>query len=329
LSSETLPVNAKEAETMLQPKTGTNFGAKRFISLGACVVDAILRVDWVPAGDAKVMAEDGVVIGAGMAVAAACAVAAMGGEVAVWGRIGTDRIGDFFLTDLEDAGVDTRFIHRAEGARTGLSSVIVDSQGQRLVVPYFDPRLGSDPSWLPIEKLDEVDCILADVRWPEGSLRILTEAKRRGMIRIFDGDVTTPEILRQLAPMGTHAIFSEPGFRLFSGREDILQALPECAAAFDGCMGVTLGEHGFAWVEAGTVRTVRAPKVEVIDTLAAGDVFHGSFAVAITEGMSVADAGRFACAAAAIKCSRFGGRTGIPTRCEVEALVAATYSSTT
>ncbi|MDA0342462.1 MAG: carbohydrate kinase family protein, partial [Proteobacteria bacterium] len=117
---------------MPQPKTGANAGAKRFISLGACVVDAILRVDRVPAGDAKVMAEDGVVIGAGMAVAAACAVAAMGGEVAVWGRIGTDRIGDFFLTDLEDAGVDTRFIHRAEGARTGLSSVIVDGQGQRL-----------------------------------------------------------------------------------------------------------------------------------------------------------------------------------------------------
>ena len=298
---------------------------KRLISLGACVVDAIMKVDRIPGGDAKVMAADGVVIGAGMAVAAACAAAAMGGEVSVWGRIGSDRIGDFFLADLEDAGVDTRFIHRPEGARTAVSSVIVDGMGQRSVVSYFDTRLGADVSWLPIEQLDSVDCVLADVRWPEGARLLLTEARRRGLIRIFDGDVATPEILRDLAPLSTHAIFSEPGFRLFSGRENILDALPECAAGHDGCMGVTLGEHGFAWVEKGVVRTVPAPKVEVLDTLAAGDVFHGAFAVGITEGMSVEDAGRFGCAAAAIKCGRFGGRTGTPRRAEVEALVAATY----
>jgi sulfofructose kinase len=298
---------------------------KRLISLGACVVDAIMKVDHIPGGDAKVLAEDGVVIGAGMAVAAACAAAAMGGEVSVWGRIGSDRIGDFFLADLEDAGVDTRFIHRAEGARTAVSSVIVDAQGQRLVVPYFDTRLGADASWLPIDQLDTTDCVLADVRWPEGSRRLLTEARRRGLIRVFDGDVAAPEMLRELAPLATHAIFSEPGFRLFSGRENILDALLDLARGFDGCMGVTLGERGFAWVENGVVRTVPAPVVDVLDTLAAGDVFHGAFAIGITEGMSVMDAGRFGCAAAAIKCSRFGGRSGTPTRAEVEALVLATY----
>ena len=47
--------------------------SSRFISLGACTVDAILKVDHIPSGDAKIMAEDGVVIGAGMAVAAASA----------------------------------------------------------------------------------------------------------------------------------------------------------------------------------------------------------------------------------------------------------------
>lgn len=248
-----------------------------------------------------------------------------GGDVSVWGRVGSDRIGDFFLADLEDAGVDTRFIHRAEGARTAVSSVIVDSLGQRQVVSHFDHRLGADASWLPIDQLDTADCVLADVRWLEGARRLLIEAKRRGLIRVFDGDVANPKILRELAPLSTHAIFSEPGFRLFSGAENVLEALPKHAARFGGCMGVTLGEHGFAWVEKGVVETVPAPKVEALDTLAAGDVFHGAFAVGITEGMSVADAGRFGCAAAAIKCSRFGGRSGTPTRAEVEALVAATY----
>lgn len=305
--------------------TSPNIKPKRLISLGACVVDVIMKVEHIPGGDAKALASDGMVIGAGMAVAAACAAAAMGGDVSIWGRIGSDRIGDFFLADLQDAGVDTRFIHRVDGARTAVSSVIVDSLGQRQVVPYFDDRLGADASWLPIEQLDTTDCVLADVRWPAGSKYLLTEARRRGLVRVFDGDVATPEILRDLAPLSTHAIFSEQGFRIFSDAEDVLEALPEQAARFDGCMGVTLGEKGFAWVENGVVETVPAPKVEALDTLAAGDVFHGAFAVGITEGMSVADAGRFGCAAAAIKCSRFGGRSGTPTRAEVEAMVAATY----
>ena len=73
------------------------------------------------------MAEDGVVIGAGMAVAAASTVAMLGGNVSIWGRIGSDKLGDFFLSDISDTGVDTSFVNRVEGATTGLSSVIVGS----------------------------------------------------------------------------------------------------------------------------------------------------------------------------------------------------------
>ena len=170
--------------------------SSRFISLGACTVDAILKVDHIPSGDAKIMAEDGVVIGAGMAVAAASTVAMLGGNVSIWGRIGSDKLGDFFLSDISDTGVDTSFVNRVEGAKTGLSSVIVGSDGGRLIVPYYDPNLGNDTSWLPLKQLDSVDCILADVRWPEGSLEILNEAKNRGILRIFDGDVATAKVLK-------------------------------------------------------------------------------------------------------------------------------------
>jgi sulfofructose kinase len=68
---------------------------------------------------------------------------------------------------------------------------------------------------------------------------------------------------------------------------------------------------------------VPAPAVDVVDTLAAGDVFHGAFALAILEGLPIAAAARFACTAAALKCTRFGGRLGCPTRAEVDAAVAA------
>jgi len=75
------------------------------------------------------------------------------------------------------------------------------------------------------------------------------------------------------------------------------------------------------WIEAGErqgVRHLPAFAVPVVDTLAAGDVFHGAFALELARGKAAADALRFAAAAAAIKCTRPGGRGGSPSRDEVE-----------
>ncbi len=298
---------------------------KRLVSLGACTVDIVLKVDGVPSFDAKVMAEKGVALGAGMAVSAACAAAAMGAEVQVWGRMGADRIGDFFVADLADAGVDTRFVRRPPGSRSSIAAVIVDGAGRRLVAPWFDPALDADPGWLPLGELDRMDGVLADSRWAEGSRRVLEAARARGLVRVFDGDVASRETLAELAPLATHAIFSEPGFGILTGGAEPGRALPELARRHGGVWGVTLGERGFAWSGGGPARLLAPPPVEAVDTLAAGDVFHGAFAVAIVEGRSVAAAARLACAAAALKCARFGGRAGAPTRAEAEALARETY----
>ena len=88
-----------------------------------------------------------------------------------------------------------------------------------------------------------------------------------------------------------------------------------------GIVGATLGPDGFLWREAARERRIPTPKVVAIDTLAAGDVWHGALARA--EGRDVADSERFANAAAAIKCSHAGGRLGTPHRHRVMALRSA------
>jgi sulfofructose kinase len=75
-------------------------------------------------------------------------------------------------------------------------------------------------------------------------------------------------------------------------------------------------------MERGRIRSVPAFRVDVVDTLAAGDVFHGAFALGIAENRSTEEAGRFAAAAAALKCARWGGRLGIPTRDELDHFMA-------
>jgi sugar/nucleoside kinase (ribokinase family) len=64
-------------------------------------------------------------------------------------------------------------------------------------------------------------------------------------------------------------------------------------------------------------------KITAVDTLGAGDAFHGGFLLALAEGQGVADAMRFGSAVAGIKCTRIGGAAGCPTRAEAEALLAA------
>ncbi|TIT46733.1 MAG: sugar kinase, partial [Mesorhizobium sp.] len=79
---------------------------------------------------------------------------------------------------------------------------------------------------------------------------------------------------------------------------------------------------------AGSSRHVEAPRIKAVDTLAAGDVFHGAFAVGLAEAMAIEHALRFASAAAALKCLRFGGRLGAPDRAETLAMMAATWPET-
>ena len=62
--------------------------------------------------------------------------------------------------------------------------------------------------------------------------------------------------------------------------------------------------------------------MHTVDTLGAGDVFHGAFALAITEKQELRQALRFASAAAALKCTRFGGAFAAPQRAEVEELLS-------
>jgi sulfofructose kinase len=79
-----------------------------------------------------------------------------------------------------------------------------------------------------------------------------------------------------------------------------------------------LGSDGIMWLDGGVLRRMSAYRVEAVDTTGAGDVFHGALALVLGEGQATESALRFASATAALKCTRFGGGAGTPSRDEVE-----------
>ena len=83
-----------------------------------------------------------------------------------------------------------------------------------------------------------------------------------------------------------------------------------------------MGRTGAVLFAGGEEHWWPAHPVRVLDTTAAGDAFNGAFAVALAEGASADEAGRYATAAAAIAVTRAGAQTGMPTRAEVDRLLA-------
>jgi sulfofructose kinase len=294
----------------------------RVLCLGMSALDAIYRVPTIPARPTKVLATGFTECGGGMAANASVAVARLGGAAHYWGRVGDDPLGARILGQLTAEGVDTTAVRRIPDCISPSAAILVADDGERLVCAYNDPRLDQDPSWLPLAQVAGFGVVLADVRWPAGAAAILDAARAAGLPAILDGDIGQPEAVRDLAGRASHVAFSEPGLALVAGTDAAGEGLRRMAAQTDGVVGVTLGAAGFLWLDGSRERRIPAPAITAVDTLAAGDVWHGAFALALGEGRDIETSARFANAAAAIKCTRAGGRRGAPSRAEVDALLA-------
>ncbi|TPI58279.1 sugar kinase [Mesorhizobium sp. B3-1-3] len=298
----------------------------RLLSVGAFTLDTILRVEALPAHQGKFIASDGVQIASGMATSAACAARRLGAEVSLWASAGDDPVGDQLIADIEAERVDCSLVRRVAGARSALAAILVDAHGERVIVPFYDKKAQADPEALPLADLSAFDAVLVDVRWPGAAALALSAARSIGRPAILDADTAPIEVLERLLPLASHIVASEPAARIVCGHAlDPESACADLASRTDAFVAVTGGAAGTWWHDraVGRVRHVEAPKVKAVDTLAAGDVFHGAFAVGLAEAMSTEEALRFASAAAALKCLRFGGRLGAPDRAETLAMMAA------
>jgi sulfofructose kinase len=293
----------------------------KVICVGHSALDRVFTVEAWPQASAKVRAHGFVEVGGGMAANAAVAVARLGGAAHFWGPAGADSVAEVMSVQLQAAGVDVRGLRRFAGLYSSTSAILIDARGERLIVSYRGTALEAPADWLQLDQIGSAGALLADVRWPQGAVAALRAARRAGIPSVIDADTAEPATLRALAGEAEYAVFSEHGLACFAGSGDIEGGLRRALALGARLAAVTQGERGVFWIEAGEpegLRHVPAFAVSVVDTLAAGDVFHGAFALELARGKASAEALRYASAAAAIKCTRPGGRSGSPSRDEVE-----------
>ncbi|UWQ22635.1 PfkB family carbohydrate kinase [Jannaschia sp. W003] len=276
----------------------------RLLVAGLAVLDYVHHVDALPEGGAKFRSHAFERIGGGCGASAAVGAARLGGDVTLLTRLGDDGAGEELAAMLEGR---VRLV-AARGGRQPLSSIMIDAAGERMIVNYPGDAL---PETVP--PLPPFDALLTDCRWETAAEAALREAKARGLLAVIDGERFVPEALARLA---THVVFSAPGLRDFAGCDDLRDALDAAAARLPGRVAYTDGPDGVRW-HGGP--HVPAPEVRAVDTLGAGDLWHGAFALALARGEGLAGASAFANRAAALKCTRRGGWDHWPTAREMGA----------
>lgn len=285
----------------------------RLICLGLSAFDITWDVEALPAGGGKTRALDLREGGGGMAANAAVAAARLGADVRFWGRGGQDSAGRAMRDEMAATGVDVRHFRLFEGARSSVSGIVVDAQGERMIVNFRGADLPTDPDWLPVAEAQNTDAVLADPRWPEGAQRLFAAARAHGVPSVLDADMAEPWVFDALLPQTDCAAFSEPALAAYSAREGVEAQLRFAQGRGCRLAAVTLGERGVAWLDAdGVLRQLPAFAVDAVDTTGAGDVFHGALAFAFGAGLAPDPAFRFSAAVAALKCRQAGGRAGAP-----------------
>jgi ribokinase len=312
---------------------------KPIVVIGSMNMDLVCRCGRMPRAGETVSGQDLLTIpggkGANQAVAAA-KVGASGDEVHLVGRVGHDDFGQRLLVGLREHGVRSEHVIVTEGSSTGCAVILVDKAGENSIV--VSP--GANGKVSP-EDVDGAEDLIAGAAVVIVQLEIPLETvahaiglcRRAGVKVILDPAPVPAKGLSSKALYQVDVLTpnqSEAETLLASGaamgrskrarRVDAKQLGQELLERGPGVVLLKLGAKG-AMIVDNEIQHVKGYKVNVVDTTAAGDAFNGALAVAMAEGMELGRAVRFANAAGARACEKFGAQPALPTRMEVEGLM--------
>jgi len=295
------------------------------IGFGENAVDWVCSVPMFPLQDSKMRMDSMMRMGGGT-IATACAVCARYGlRTRYVGRVGDDEAGQFSRRDLQKEGFDL-LLDVMPDTNSHLSLIIVDRvTGKRTILWDRDPKLCYAKGQLQLSKVLDAEFLLLDASDPVASLVVAKEARTAAVQTVLDIDKVSSES-EELLSIVSIALPSVSFVRDFAGVSDWKVGLETISEVCSGLVGTTLGEKGAAVIWHKEIVEFPAFPVDVVDSTAAGDVFHGAFVYAIKQGWSLGRSIRFSNVAGALACRQAGARASIPFLEEVYEAVKELHS---
>jgi ribokinase len=296
------------------------------IVAGSINVDLIVGVARLPTAGETVLGDRFIQQNGGKSANQAVAASRVGATVVMLGAVGGDDLGRSALEGLASEGVDVSSCRRLAGAHTGLALIVVDAVGENQIAVAQGANMCLDAAMIrgqtaELRPPSGAVCLLGFEVPDEAVLAAARWAVRQGLRLIVNPAPARPLLdeLLTLAPILTP---NESEAELLTGTAD-----PEAAAgilsAWTGApVIVSLGAEGAVLSIGGQATRLPATKVRPVDTTGAGDALNGILAAELARGAPLEAALRWAMVGAALKTTRAGAQTGLPSRAAIAAHLA-------
>jgi sulfofructose kinase len=283
--------------------------------IGRSCLDVIAVVNRFPQENQKLPLEFRLTEGGGQGGTASCCISRLGGRVAYVGRLGDDDEGQLCLKRLGDFGVATEFVQIVKGGKTPVAYVFITAgSGARSIIYERNtlPLLEIDPVLEELIRQTGVALLDPQVTYLGGQVKKLAGSRVKVVYdceRWREGIEDVMQTADYFIPSSEFLAADELALGNIVFEEKIIKL----NAMIAGSLIVTRGEDGAYYITGDTLYHVAVPRVQVVDTVGAGDNFHAAFALALSRGFDLHQAVKFSVAVASLSCREYGGRMGVPT----------------
>ncbi len=305
----------------------------KVVVIGSYNTDLAIKTERIPHPGETVIGgiftEGGGGKGANQAVAAARA----GAEVGFIARVGNDVLGNEGIQRLTEELIDTRYMFRDTAAATGVAFIVVDARGENSIVVASGANARLSPADIETAK-DEIASAAVVLMQLESPLETIRAAVKRSraagatvILNPAPAQALDADLLGGIDIITPNTVEAEMITGIAVVGEESMRAITEKLFAFGiKTVMITLGGRGVFVGVPGTMELIPSYRVRSVDSTGAGDVFSGTLAAFLAEGMPVENAVRMANASAAISVTRMGAQHSAPRRMEIENFIGSAAS---
>lgn len=293
------------------------------VGVGLNATDTLIPLAKFPERGAKVEYKQASILPGGQTASAVVACQTWGLTTRYVGKLGDDDAARLHYREFTRAGVDARVI-QVPHAASAHSHILVDGGGERTVLCQRNEQMLLRPEDLKQEWIANARALLVDGFETAAATQAAQWAHEAGIPVIADLDEMYEGVEDLTANVDYLVVSRDFPIRL-TGERNLEIALHKMKSRC-GCLvtAATLGQDGVLAWDGERFHLRPAYCVDVVDTTGAGDIFHAGFIYGLLQGWPLARQLDFACAAAALNCTRTGARGGIGPVDEVERLMATT-----
>jgi ribokinase len=297
--------------------------------VGGISIDLVAFADKLPAPGESILGSDFKIILGGKGSNQAVAAALAGTTSTLVSCVGTDVFTDFATDALEDFGVDTAFVRQVKGP-TGIAHIRVaaSSQNNIVVIPLANFKITKAQVDDAFEKRPNAKVLLTQLEIPwEVNRHAISLAKSQGLTVVLDPapasnpEPTAWELINIVTPNESEA-HSLTGIEVTDEQSAKLAGQWFLDQGVENAI-ITMGGQGVVLVNKQETRLFAAPRVQAVDTTAAGDAFAGYLGALLSEGASLEEAIGVAVKAASISVTKLGASSSLPTRTQVDGFQAS------